>query len=127
MKAAGASTTAPSERRPRGPSRALPPATGRTAAPRSDAVPAAAESGPAVDFRAAVADLDAGAHRDAAEAFARFLSRHAQDPRAEDAAYLRVVALQRSGATDETRRAARAYLQLFPRGFRRTEIEALAQ
>jgi hypothetical protein len=38
-----------------------------------------------------------------------------------------VVALQRCAATEETRRAARTYLQLFPRGFRRTEIEPLAR
>jgi len=126
------STRDATERKPRGPSRALlsPPAAGMGRAPAPPAAAAVStgdESDPAVEFRAAVAVLDVGAHRDAADAFARFLSRHARDPRAEDAAYLRVVALQRSGAADEMRRAARAYLQLFPRGFRRTEIEALAQ
>jgi len=130
-KTASVSLPLVTEREPRGPSRALPPppaaATARTAAPRAAAVPTSDEADPAQDFRAAIAVLDVGAHREAAEAFARFLSKHGHDPRAEDAAYLRVVALQRSGATDEMRQAARAYLQLFPRGFRRTEIEPLAR
>jgi TolA-binding protein len=129
---ASASTAVAAERKARGPSRALPspPAAvmGRPPAPTGVAEgPAAGESDPAAEFRAAVAALDIGAHGDAADAFARFLSKHAHDPRAEDAAYLRVVALQRAGATGEMRRAAGAYLQMFPRGFRRTEIEALAQ
>jgi len=76
-------------------------------------------------FRAAVAVLDVGANREAAEAFARFLAEHPGDPRAEDAAYLRVIALQRCGAAAETGRAAEAYLRLFPAGFRRTELESL--
>ena len=53
-----------------------------------------------MDFRAAVAVLDAGANRQAAAAFARFLVEHPRDPRAEDAAYLRVIALQRSSADE---------------------------
>jgi TolA-binding protein len=82
---------------------------------------------PALDFRAAVALLDAGAHRDAAAAFARFRAAHPRDPRAEDAAYLRVIALQRSGADDEARRAAQDYLGLYPAGFRRAEMEKLSR
>jgi hypothetical protein len=45
---------------------------------------------------------------------------------AEDAAYLRIIALQRLGAGGETRRAAETYLQRFPTGFRRAEVERLA-
>ena len=68
-------------------------------------------------FRTAVAALAAGAHREAAAAFARFLLEPPADPRAEDAAYLREnIALERCGAAEETRRAAQAYLQLYPRG-----------
>jgi TolA-binding protein len=85
------------------------------------------EADPALDFRAAVALLDAGANRDAAAAFARFVANHPHDERAEDAAYLRVLALQRCGAAadGEMRRAAREYLRLYPAGFRRGEVEKL--
>ncbi len=97
----------------------------RTAMARPAGAPDAAD--PGTEFRAAVAALAAGAHREAAAAFARFLLDHPRDPRAEDAAYLRVIALERCGAADETRRAAQAYLQLYPTGFRRTEIEKLSR
>jgi len=60
--------------------------------------------------------LDVGANREAATAFARFLVKHPRDARAEDAAYLQVLALQRDGAADETRRAAQSYLRLYPGG-----------
>ena len=80
---------------------------------------------PALDFRAAVAVLDSGANREAAAAFARFVAKHARDARAEDAAYLRVIALQRCGADDEMRRAAQDYLRLYPAGFRHAEMENL--
>lgn len=114
-------------RRVRSPADAVPAggASMRASSPPS-ALPAdAPESG--MEFRAAVAVLDVGAHREAASSFARFLARHPRDPRAEDAAYLEVIALQRCGATDDTRRAAQAYLRLFPAGFRRAEIEKLSR
>jgi len=114
----------PAERRTRDPLHASPSPLAQA---RRAAVPSAGESDAAVDFRAAVAVLEVGENREAAAAFARFLTKHAHDARAEDAAYLRVVALQRAGAPEEARRSARAYLQLFPRGFRRTEIEPLAR
>lgn len=47
-------------------------------------------------------------------------------PTPEDAAYMRVVRLLRSGSTDEARAAARAYLDNFPDGLRRREVEAVA-
>ena len=81
---------------------------------------------PSSEFRAAVAALDVGANREAAATLARFLARHPRDPRAEDAAYLRVIALQRGGSAEETSRAAQDYLRLFPAGFRRAEIEKLS-
>jgi len=88
--------------------------------------PAPAAPDPLADFRAASAALRAGENRRAAAAFARFVDEHARDPMAEDAAYLRVIALQRLGAARETRRAADAYLERFPTGFRRAEVERLA-
>ena len=102
------------------------PARPRVASsPRPVAVAAPAALDPAHDFRAAVALFDAGANSQAAAAFATFAQAHPRDPRAEDAAYLLVIALQRSGAEDDMKRAAQQYLRRYPAGFRRSEVETL--
>jgi ferric-dicitrate binding protein FerR (iron transport regulator) len=108
--------------------RATSPAPARSTRHVSTESPAVTphEMDPAVDFRAAVAVLDAGAYREAAAAFARFLVAHPRDTRAEDAAYLHIIALQRCGAGDEMRRAIEQYLRLYPAGFRRGEVETLS-
>jgi hypothetical protein len=77
------------------------------------------------DFRAAMALFETGAHHEAAARFARFVQVHGTDPRAEDAAYLQVVALRRSKSHEEARRAAEDYLRRYPHGFRRAEIVKL--
>jgi hypothetical protein len=46
---------------------------------------------------------------------------------AEDGAYLQILALLREGRRDEARLAAVAYLGKFPTGFRRIEVERIAQ
>jgi TolA-binding protein len=74
-----------------------------------------------------MAALDRGDNRAAAEGFARFLESHPSDARAEDAAYLHVIALQRCGDHDGMRAAASAYLDGYSAGFRRAEVEALAR
>jgi hypothetical protein len=78
------------------------------------------------DFQTAVAALHRGDAREAAEGFAAFLANHLHDSRAEDAAYLRVIALQRCGDVTAMREAANAYLRRYPTGFRRAEVEALS-
>ena len=128
--AAAAPTDSPPDQKPSPrpspkPPRARSPIASRTAIAPPVGAPDAAD--PGSEFRDAVALLEAGANRDAAAAFAHFLVKHPRDPRAEDAAYLRIIALERCGAALETRRAAQAYLQLYPTGFRRTEIETLSQ
>lgn len=82
---------------------------------------------PAVEFRAALAVFQGGDNVGAAAAFAAFVARHSRDARAEDAAYLRVIALQKCGAERDMRRAAADYLRLFPHGFRRAEVEGLTE
>jgi hypothetical protein len=82
---------------------------------------------PGADFRAAWASFAAGENRAAADGFTTFLLRHTRDPRAEDAAYLRVIALQRCDATDEMKAAAQDYLRRHPSGFRRAEVESLSR
>lgn len=111
----------------------MPPAVLVDAAVRTPRPPpsAPAASPPAstasADFRAAMAAFDVGANHRAAAAFARFLEKHPSDPRAEDASYLRVIALQRCGDTAGMRRAALEYLGRYPAGFRQADVEPLSR
>jgi TolA-binding protein len=84
------------------------------------------EPDPAAEFRAAMAALNRGDNSQAATLFGAFVTQHARDSRAEDAAYLRVLALQRTGNDGAMRQAARDYLTRYPHGFRKSEIEPLA-
>jgi len=86
---------------------------------------AAAAPDPSVDFRAAIATLKGGDNVGAATAFASFLAKHPRDPRAEDAAYLRVIALRRSGDDVSMKHAAEEYLKRYPSGFRHAEVETM--
>ncbi|HVY38879.1 MAG TPA: FecR domain-containing protein [Polyangia bacterium] len=104
--------------------RAAPARVARSTRPMLEPTPAAAAD-PLAAFRAAAAALRAGDNAGAAMAFTRFLTDHPDDLMAEDAAYLRVIAFQRMGAGADLRRAARAYLQRFPAGFRREEVSRL--
>jgi hypothetical protein len=79
----------------------------------------------AAEFRAAMTAFDGGDNARAATLFSAFVSAHPGDSRGEDAAYLRVLALQRSGRAGAMRQAATEYLRRYPRGFRKAEIDAL--
>jgi hypothetical protein len=71
-----------------------------------------------------VAGLDAFQRGDlaiAADDFAAFEREHPTDDRAEDAGYLRVVALRRAGTTLAACAAAESYLRRYPAGARRWE------
>jgi len=98
----------------------------RAASPFASASATDREPNPSLDFRAAMTALDSGDNVAAAARFASFLSAHPQDARCEDAAYLRVIALQRSGDESSMRRAAAHYLRQYPHGFRHAEVAALA-
>jgi TolA-binding protein len=74
-----------------------------------------------------MAALDVGDNHQAAAAFAGFLEKHPRDPRSEDAAYLRVVALQRSGDIAGMKQTALEYLRRYPAGFRQAEVEPLSR
>lgn len=114
--------------RPTGLPREPVPVLAPTPAPSAaEASPALRDENAAREFRAATSALDAGDNGAAAAAFARFLAQYGRDPRAEDAAYLRVIALQRAGNVPATRSAAREYLRRYPAGFRRAEVEALLE
>jgi hypothetical protein len=97
------------------------------ASPSPTQAPSAAgpDRDPSVEFRAALSALNDGNNVRAASLFAAFLAEHPRDPRIEDAAYLRVLALQRSGDTSAMKQAAAEYLARYPRGFRRADVEGL--
>jgi hypothetical protein len=79
----------------------------------------------ASEFRAAMAELKAGNNARAAVLFASFLAQHPRDSRGEDAAYLRVIALQRTRDATATKQAAAEYLRRYPDGFRKAEVDQL--
>jgi len=94
---------------------------------RAHAALEADEPAQAKEFRAAVRRLQRGDDCEAAAAFARYVTSYPGDTRAEDAAYLRVIALQRCGSDDDMKRAAREYLSRYPAAFRRAEVERLSR
>jgi hypothetical protein len=107
-----------------------PPAPAARSAPSiRSAAPSASASAPdpSEDFRVAMAAFDRGDSREAANRFASFLEMHPRDPRAEDAAYLRVFALRRCGDERGMKEAAREYLTRYPQGFRRAEVGRLSE
>jgi hypothetical protein len=88
---------------------------------------ARAERDSSMDYQTAVSALRRGDDREAAAGFANFVANHPRDPRAEDAAYLRVIALQRCGDISGLRSAAQSYLRLYPTGFRHEEVASLSR
>jgi hypothetical protein len=99
----------------------------RAPTPRPPAPLAPATRDPSVEFRAAVRLLEAGDACAAGADFATFVRTHPRDARAEDAAYLRIIALQRCGSDEGMKAAAREYLSSYPTGFRRAEVERLSR
>ena len=95
------------------------------------AVPSATDSvnrsDPAADFRVAMSSFTGGDNARAASLFTAFLNQHPRDSRAEDAAYLRVLALQRAGNLNGMKQAAAEYLKRYPHGFRQAEVEPLSR
>lgn len=87
--------------------------------------PSPRASSPASELAAAVRLLDANDLAGATAALRAFIAHHATDPRAEDASYLLVIALDRRGDRTGAAVAARAYLERYPHGFRRAEVESL--
>jgi hypothetical protein len=102
----------------------LAPSSAPTPVRRAEPEP---ESDPSAEFRAAISALNGGDSSRAAALFSAFVATHPRDSRAEDAAYLRVLALQRAGSSSDMKRAAAEYLSRYPRGFRRAEVEPLSR
>lgn len=76
-------------------------------------------------FADAVGRVGAGDYGSASERLERFTRDHPDDPRVDEADYLRVIALDRAGRPEEARASARAYLAKHPAGSHRREVEQL--
>ncbi|MEP7124043.1 MAG: FecR domain-containing protein [Byssovorax sp.] len=87
--------------------------------------PPKAEVG-ATDFADAVHLFERGDYPTAAQHLAEFSSAHPGDGRGEDAAFLAILSLQRTGKTAEAAAAAQRYLQAYPKGYRRAEAVKIA-
>lgn len=86
-----------------------------------------AGASPAADFRAAMAALARGDNRQAESMLGAFVQKYPRDAHAEDAAYSRLIALQRCGDAARLQQAAAEYLARYPAGFRRAEVAALVR
>jgi TolA-binding protein len=80
----------------------------------------------ATDFADAVHLFERGDYPSAARRLAEFSRAHPDDGRAEDSAFLGILALQRTGKTAEAAAAAQRYLQAYPNGYRRAEAVKIA-
>jgi TolA-binding protein len=107
---------------PRQPDRAIATTSSSTSQAGSGAPP---DDAAARQFRALVTAFNGGDYGTAARGFSHFVGRYPRDPRAEDAAYLRVVALSRIGDASGAELAAKQYLRSYPEGFRRDEVAQL--
>jgi TolA-binding protein len=70
--------------------------------------------------------MERGDYGAAARRLDAFSKANPGDDRAEDAAFLVIIALQRAGRPTEAAAAARRYLSAYPAGFRRAQARAIA-
>jgi hypothetical protein len=94
--------------------------------------PSASSAKPAGDdgtaaFVEGMAMMERGDYGDAARHLEAFSKSNPRDDRAEDAAFLVILALQRAGRPTEAAAAARRYLSTYPTGYRRAQARALAE
>jgi hypothetical protein len=89
-------------------------------------VPATHASASGARFKAAMASFEAGEYFRADSELEQFAREFPEDPRCEDAAYLRAVARFRRGDKAGAAALARAYLSMYPAGLRRIEARRLA-
>jgi TolA-binding protein len=82
---------------------------------------------PRNDFSNAMRALERGEYDAAANTLTEFATAHPNDARADDAEYMRAIALQRAGRTDDAIAAARAYLAKWPQGSHRREAASIAR
>jgi TolA-binding protein len=91
--------------------------------PQPTATSAAPNEGGA--FAEGVAAAGRGDYATAAARLSDFAAQRPGDARAEDAAFLAVLALDRAGRAEAAATAARGYLSRYPGGYRASEIQAI--
>ena len=79
------------------------------------------------ELNEAVAAMNSGSYPAAVRALRAYLAQHPGTAQSEDASYLLVVALLHEGDRASAREAARDYLNRYPHGLRRTEVELVAR
>jgi ferric-dicitrate binding protein FerR (iron transport regulator) len=95
--------------------------------PASSAKPVASDAESAGAFEEGMAMMERGDYGAAARRLEAFSSSSPADDRAEDAAFLVILALQRAGRPAEAAAAARRYLATYPSGYRRAQAKAIAE
>lgn len=105
---------------------------GSSSAPRSDAARHLTDVGPAPsgckdtgEFQLGVKAFGEGRYPASIRALESYERRCGTSEHAEDAAYLRMIALARAGRAADAAGAAQRYVTRFPHGFRRKEAERL--
>ena len=104
-----------------------------TAARRPPLAPPSASSAKPVSddgtaaFVEGMAMMERGDYSDAARHLEAFSKSNPRDDRAEDAAFLVILALQRAGRPTEAAAAARRYPSTYPTGYRRAQARAIAE
>jgi ferric-dicitrate binding protein FerR (iron transport regulator) len=95
-------------------------------APKPEEAPALPQrSAASLAFSAAMSALAVGDNAGAAGRFRAFSSIYPTDPRADEADYLRAIALQRGGNTKDAAVAGKQYLEARPNGEHRAESESI--
>jgi hypothetical protein len=85
-----------------------------------------ARSEASMAFAEGMSLIERGQDAAAAEKLEAFRAAHPRDPRAEDAAFLAIVSLQRAGRADEAKAAAARFLELYPASARVAAVKAVA-
>jgi ferric-dicitrate binding protein FerR (iron transport regulator) len=111
------------------PARELPPVRSSEPAARPGGhphTPGGTDNGAAL-LAEGVRLIERGDYAAAAERLGAYQRERPADPRAEDAAFLTILALQRAGRRDEARAAAKQYLEKYPSAYHRADAEKLAR
>ncbi|WP_437753862.1 FecR domain-containing protein [Sorangium sp. So ce1389] len=102
------------------------PSEASVARPRAAPSAASSNSPAAREFAEAMRALRQGDYARSAAQLEAFSAAHPGDARADEADYLRAIALQRAGRTAEAAAAARRYLATRPQGAHRAEAKKIA-
>jgi hypothetical protein len=107
--------------------RAAEPGSGAAPSDRKIKADASAPGASSQAFAEGMRLIERGDYAAGADKLDAYQHQNPSDARAEDAAYLTIIAFQRAGRRDAALAAARRYLQQYPRGYRHAEVQALVR